>query len=114
MVTIPEAGPDSQADAIAAADTVMRAFAGPDLGADEWMTAMYPLLSQTGADAYTGTDPAQIPARQVTGPGTVLPGSTEVSLLVEVPTDTGPYTVTLTRTGPGTPWLAERIRPTGN
>lgn len=107
----PEAGGSSQQDAIAAATKAMETFARPQLGADEWWRAMLPLLSQRGAHAYEGTDPAQIPATTVTGPGQILEGSTEVLLIVEIPTDAGLYNITLTRPAPSSPWLAERIRP---
>ena len=41
----------------------------------------------------------------------VLEGATDVITLVEVPTDSGPYVITLTRSDASQPWLAERIRP---
>lgn len=107
----PEAEGSSQEAAITAATKVMETFARPQLDADEWWRAMLPLLSQQGAHAYEGTDPAQIPATTVTGAGQVLEGSTEVMLIVQVPTDVGPYNITLTRPEPSAPWLAERIRP---
>lgn len=111
VIPAPEAGETSQQDAIAAAAKVMETFARPHLAADEWWTAMLPLLSQQGAHAYEGTNPAEIPATTVTGAGTLLEGSTEVSLIVQVPTDAGPYNITLTRRDANSPWLAERIRP---
>lgn len=111
IVTPPEAGSQSQTDAIAAATTVMTTFARPDLGAEEWWNAMLPLLSQQGAYAHQDTDPARIPVSAVTGTGEILEGSTEVSLIVRIPTDAGPYNITLTRPDSSSPWLAERIRP---
>ena len=87
VTAAPEAGGDSQRDAIAAATKVMQTF------------------------AVGGTDPKQIPVHQVTGAGTVLPDSTEVSLIVQLPTDAGIYNVTLTRPDASAPWLADRIRP---
>jgi hypothetical protein len=89
----------------------MAMFGQPDLDADSWIRNLYPLLSQAGAAAYEGTDPATVPVRQVTGPATVLDGSTEVALVVQVPTDAGPYTVNLSRSSTAAPWLADRIRP---
>lgn len=106
-----EAGKQSQSAAVTAATMVLRAFAQPQLSADTWWAQMLPLLSQHGAVAYEGTDPQQIPVKQVTGTGTVLQGSTDVSLIVQLPTDVGLYNITLTRPGAGAPWLAERIRP---
>jgi hypothetical protein len=111
VTAAPEAVADSQQKAIAAAVKVMHTFAQPQLSADKWWAQMLPLLSQQGGVAYEGTDPAQIPAHQVTGTGTVLPDSTEVSLIVQVPTDAGLYTITLTRPDASASWLADRIRP---
>ena len=107
----PEAGANSQQKAIAAATKVMQTFAQPQLSADKWWAQMLPLLSQQGGVAYEGTDPSQIPVHQVTGAGTVLPDSTEVSLNVQLPTDAGLYNITLTRPDASAPWLADRIRP---
>ncbi len=107
----PEADEDSQSAALNAATKALQTFAQPQLSADKWWAQMLPLLSQQGAVAYEGTDPAQIPVHQVTGTGNVLEGSTEVSLIVQLPTDAGPYNITLTRPGADAPWLAERIRP---
>jgi len=111
VTSVPEAASDSSAAAIAAAEKVMVVFGQPDLDPDTWIRNLYPLLSQAGAAAYEGTDPATVPVRQVTGPGTVLDGSTEVALAVQVATDAGPYTVSLSRTSTTSPWLADRIRP---
>jgi len=112
-VPIPEAGADSQADASTAATTAVTAFARPTLPESQWWGELLPLLSQKGAVAYEGTLPSNIPVTAVTGPATVLPASTEVATLVEVPTDAGLYVVTLVRGSPNEPWLAERIRPAG-
>ena len=108
---IPEASPDSQATALDAAARVMTVFAQPALTQQGWLDQMTPLLSPAGYEAYLGTDPARIPVTQITGTGRILPASTEVSLIVEIPTDTGLYTVSLTRTGTDAVWLADRIRP---
>lgn len=108
---VPEAGTESQAAAITAAEEAVAAFGRPDLNYDEWINGLYPHLTQAGAAAYEGTDPARVPVRQVTGAGTILPASTEVALIVQVPTDAGPYNVSLSRTSPDAAWLADRIRP---
>lgn len=110
---VPEAAAGSRDTAAAAAENAVTAFARPQLRYDEWIAGLYPLLTQDGAAAHEDTDPATIPVRTVTGPGTVLAGSTELALIVEVPTDAGPYNVSLSRTGTASPWLADRIRPAG-
>ncbi len=111
VAPVAEAATGSSAAAIAAAEKVMTVFGQPDLDPDTWIRNLYPLLSQAGAAAYEGTDPDTVPVRRVTGPGTVLDGSTEVALVIQVPTDAGPYTVSLSRTSTSSPWLADRIRP---
>ena len=111
VAAAPQASSDSQTEAIAAATKAMQTFAQPQLSADTWWSQMLPLLSQQGGVAYKGTDPSQIPVHQVTGAGLVLPGSTEVSLIVQLPTDAGLYNVTLTRPDASALWLADRIRP---
>lgn len=111
VVIPPTADPNSQSSALEAAATIMEAFARPELDPDEWMDAMYPLLTQAGADAYIGTDPSRIPELQLTGTGHIIEGSTEVALIVEVPTTAGPYLVSLSRPSIDSNWLADRIRP---
>lgn len=106
-----EASTDARAAALERADEIMTAFARPDLDADEWYAELVPMLSQSGGFAYEGTDPATIAAHQVTGAGTILEGSTDVALIVSVPTDAGDYLVSLSRGSTDAPWLANRIRP---
>lgn len=111
VAPVPEAAEDSQSAAVTAAERAVTAFARPDLSYEEWIAGLYPHLTQTGAAAYEDTDPANVPAREVTGPGTILPASTEVALIVQIPTDAGLYNVSLSRPGADAPWLADRIRP---
>lgn len=108
---VPEAGANSQKAAISAAEKVVTAFGRPGLDYQTWINDLYPLMTQTGAAAYEDTDPDNVPVHQVTGPGTILPGSTDVALIVKVPTDAGLYTVSLSRQTSTAPWLADRIRP---
>jgi hypothetical protein len=104
---------EDEASAIQAAGAVMTAFANPTATAHDWLDSMYPLLSQRGAADYQGTDPSQIAAHRVTGPGSILPSATNVALTVDVPTDAGNYVVALSRPSTRAPWLADRIRPAG-
>lgn len=105
----PTAAPTSQQSAADVAVRVMTAYARPDLSAQAWMDGITPYLSQAGAAAYEGTDPAQVPVSTVTGPGTIMPAATAYALNVSVPTNNGTYVVALTRTSTTTPWLADRI-----
>jgi hypothetical protein len=111
VAPVAEASEDSQASAIEVAERAVAAYARPGLSYDEWINGLYPYLSQSGAAAYEDTDPTRIPVRQVTGTGAVLPASTEIALIVEVPTDNGPYNVALSRPSSDATWLADRIRP---
>lgn len=111
VTTAPDAAPASQQSAIDAAEAAVTAYARPDLPYQEWIDGLYPHLTQSAGLAYQDTDPAQVPVRQVTGPGTVLPAATDVALIVRVPTDAGNYDVALSRTGLEATWLADRIRP---
>ena len=110
-VPVPEADANSQAAAISVAEKVVTAFGRPGLDYQTWINGRYPLRTQTGAAAYEDTDPANVPVHQGTGAATIMPGSTNVALIVKVPTDAGPYTVSLSRPGSTAPWLADRIRP---
>lgn len=110
---VPEAGQDSRESAIEAAVDAVEAFGRPDLAYQDWIDGLYPYMTQAGASAYENTDPANVPVHEVTGDGVILEGSTEVALIVQVPTDAGLYNVSLSRTGADAPWLADRIRPAG-
>jgi hypothetical protein len=100
--------------ALDAGTAVMTAFAQPDQSADAWWAGLSPLLTPTAATAYSGTDPAEIPASTVTGPAWL--GETPSSFLatVFVPTDAGNYVVMLVRDDGAAPWLAERITQAGS
>ncbi len=110
---VPEAAEESQSEALTAAVNAVTTFARPSLDETQWWNDLLPLLSQKGAVAYEGTLPSNIPVTAVTGPASILEASTEYATLVEVPTDAGPYIVTLVRGSADEPWLAERIRPAG-
>lgn len=107
----PAATKSATSSAVSAAEKVVAAYAQPNLSPEAWAQQMTPLLSQSGAVAYEGQDPTTIPATKVTGRGKVLPGATNVALIVQVPTDAGDYTVALSRSGDAAPWLADEIRP---
>ncbi|AWB88136.1 hypothetical protein [Mycetocola zhujimingii] len=108
---VPTTAPAAEEAAAQAAVVVVETFGQPELTADAWMEAMYPVLSPKGATAYLHTDPANIPVTAVTGDPTVLTGLTATYAIVDVPTNAGVYTVTLTRDDENGAWLAERIRP---
>jgi hypothetical protein len=105
--------PSAQA-ALDAATAVMTAFAQPDASADSWWSALSPLLTPAAAAAYSGTDPAEIPASTLTGPAWLGESPSPFLSNVFVPTDAGNYVVLLVRDDAAAPWLAERITQAGS
>lgn len=101
----------SRTTAATAAEAAMRTFARPSLSAQSWWRALAPLLTQQARQDYSYVDPASIPARRVTGAARILPTGSGYAAEAQVPTDAGVYTLTLTRTGPGAPWLTSRFTP---
>ena len=99
------------AGAVEAAGVALELFARPTLEYAAWWDALAPVLSAQARLDYAGTDPAQVPAGEVTGSPEVLEASSPLVVSVGVPTDVGVYTVVLSRTGAGQPWLVERLTP---
>lgn len=111
IATAAPADETSIAAALTVAEKLMTAFARPGVDQAAWMDGLYPYLTQAAGTAYAGTDPAKVPASEVTGSGSVVDGATAYALLVTVPTNIGPYVVSLTRQAPTDPWLADRVTP---
>ncbi len=101
----------SRSDAIAAATKVMGLFARRSVSAEQWWNDLVPLMTAPAAQAYKGTDPANVPPTKVTAAGKVTPASTPLVARVSVPTDAGVYLVILSRTDQSPNWLTERITP---
>ena len=99
----------SRRSAVDLGTAAVTAFARPDLPADQWWAELTPMLSPAATEAYVGTDPAQVAASEVTGPGWWGESPSNYLALVLVPTDAGEYAVLLVREGGGAPWLVERI-----
>jgi len=92
------------------ADAAMRAFVAHDRGYDEWWADLTQYLGEDAREAYAYTDPANVPASEVTG-RSLLSGVQEGMLTVLVPTDIGSYSVELVREQTGGPWVIHRLRP---
>ena len=101
----------SSAAAAKAAEAAMRTFARPSLSAQSWWRDLAPLLTQQARQDYADVDPANIPARRVTGSARIRPTGSGYVVEAKVPTDAGVYTLTLTRKGPTAPWLTSRLTP---
>jgi hypothetical protein len=112
LPTPPPAATDDPASEQAALDAgaaAVTAFARPELTAEQWWSELQPLLTPAATEAYAGTDPAEVPARTVTGPPWRGESESSYLALTFVPTDAGDYAVLLVRDGGGAPWLVERI-----
>lgn len=111
IATAAPADETSIAAAVTVAEKLMTAFARPGVDETTWINGLYPYLTQEAGAAYAGTNPAKVPVTEVTGVGSVVDGATEYALLVSVPTNIGPYVVSLTRQAPTDAWLADRLTP---
>lgn len=90
---------------------VMTAFARPSLSESRWWADLSPYLSAEAQDAYSGTDPAEVPVSRVTGDVDLVDLDSPLVAIAHVPTDAGLYAVTMAR-DPGTShWLVQRITP---
>jgi hypothetical protein len=105
----PTSDAESDSSAVAQATAAVTAFARPALDAETWWAELTPLLSPAALEAYAGTDPAEVPASEVTGEGWPGESASDYLATVFVPTDAGEYAVLLVREGGGAPWLVERI-----
>jgi len=102
----------ASADAAAqAATTAMTVFTSHSPDAAAWWSQLQPLLSPTAARDYAGVDPANVPARRLTGAAQVQADASAYLATALVPTDHGAYTVLLSRQGGDQPWLVERLTP---
>ena len=92
-----------------AALTALSLATGSVLAADPWFTELAPLLTPAARSAYTGTDPAEVPARAVTGPGRPEESTSAFLAYVVIPTDVGDYRLMLSRESGDAGWLVETI-----
>ena len=81
--------------AVATATRFAAAWARPDLPADRWWNGVAPWCEQRFAALLRTVDPANIPARRVTGPPRPAAGHQPGLITYTVPTDAGTLTVTV-------------------
>lgn len=99
----------SNAAAVDLAQRAMTAFTRPTIDDGQWFEELAPLLTPAARSAYTGTDPAEVPARAVTGGGRLEESPSAFLAYVVVPTDVGDYRLMLSRTAADAEWLVETI-----
>jgi len=92
------------------AERFVTAWARPDLPVEAWQADVIPLATPTFAAQLRSVQPANVPARQVTG-NPVEGTTTELAADVTVPTDAGALLVELALMS-GT-WKVSGLSPTG-
>lgn len=107
----PTWGATDRARAVKAATSAMTIFTDHPDDEAAWWASLEPKLSRQAAADYAGTDPAEVPARAVSGEAELVDDSSAYLAVVEVPTNAGTYQVMLSRAGAGAPWLVERLTP---
>jgi hypothetical protein len=106
---LPTQDATSSAAAVDLAHRAMTAFARPTIDDGQWFEELAPLLTSAARSAYTGTDPAEVPARAVTGGGRLEESPSAFLAYVVVPTDVGDYRLMLSRPSADGEWLVETI-----
>lgn len=106
---VPEWDTVSKREAINAARDALVAFARPDLDQKTWYSELEPYLTENAAQTHHYTDPENITASEVTGPGDIIDDESAYLAVVSVPTDDGDYQVTVVRDNAEADWLVEKI-----
>lgn len=107
---IPTSSSTPSVQVTALAGRVVERFCRPTLSRQKWIAGLDPFLSLAGADAYSTVDPSRVACTRVTGSPRAGVGD-EYTRVVTVPTDVGPYRVTVTREAVSDPWLVFRVAP---
>ncbi|WP_147280179.1 hypothetical protein [Marinitenerispora sediminis] len=107
----PTWGPSDRSEAVREAETVMTAFVSNRSDEEAWWEEIRGHLSPQAQMEFQETDPANIPATEVTGDGELADDSSAYLAWVDVPTDVGTYEVLLSRTEQDSPWQVERLTP---
>ncbi|RCV53758.1 hypothetical protein DEF23_17020 [Marinitenerispora sediminis] len=89
----------------------MTAFVSNRSDEEAWWEEIRGHLSPQAQMEFQETDPANIPATEVTGDGELADDSSAYLAWVDVPTDVGTYEVLLSRTEQDSPWQVERLTP---
>jgi hypothetical protein len=100
---------DQRDEVVGAAAAVLDTWSQPALGYDEWWAGLKPLLTPGGREAYSFTDPAQVPElAEMTADHVVLnPSGATATVWFE--TSDGRFGVDLSRKAATGTWLANRV-----
>lgn len=91
------------------ADAAVGEFTDHDPDPAHWWSQLsLRMATSAQAQAYAGTDPANVPGTTVLGAGVIEPSPSPALATVDVPTDAGTYRVLLSVSEAGT-WRVERF-----
>jgi hypothetical protein len=96
-------------EVVEAASAVLNRWSQPALGYDEWWSGLKPLLTPGGREAYSFTDPAQVPELADLTADHVVLNPSGATATVWFETSDGRFGVDLSRKAATGEWLANRL-----
>jgi hypothetical protein len=100
---------DQRDEVVEAASAVLDTWSQPALGYDEWWASLKPLLTPGGREAYSFTDPAQVPELADMTADHVVLNPSGATATVWFETSDGTFGVDLSRKAATGAWLANRV-----
>lgn len=102
----------SKKAAVDTATQAMTLYARPTVSDKEWIQELGQLMTAQAVADYQYVDPANIPAKKITGPGQLkVDENNGFGCHVVFPTDAGNYDVQLLRAAADKPWQVNRFTP---
>lgn len=102
----------SKAAALETATKAMTLYARPTVTDKVWIQELGQFLTAQATADYQYVDPANIPAKKITGPGKLtVDENNGFGCHVVIPTDAGDYDVQLLRSAADKPWQVNRFTP---
>jgi hypothetical protein len=102
----------SKAAALETATKAMTLYARPTVTDKVWIQELGQLLTAQATADYQYVDPANIPAKKITGTGKLtVDENNGFGCHVVIPTDAGDYDVQLLRSAADKPWQVNRFTP---
>jgi hypothetical protein len=96
-------------EVVEAASAVLNRWSQPALAYDEWWSGLRPLLTPGGREAYSFTDPAQVPELADLTADHVVLNPSGATATVWFETSDGRFGVDLSRKAATGTWLANRV-----
>ena len=100
---------DQRDDVVEAASAVLNRWSQPALGYDEWWSGLKPLLTPGGREAYSFTDPTQLPELADLTADHVVLNPSGATATVWFETSDGRFGVDLSRKAATGEWRANRV-----